>query len=617
MKKLCSVLLCCAMLFAVMPAPASAASVDYSVLVSPQYDDARAFSCGVAPVRMGTKWGYINERGETAIPFQYDIACSFSENRAVVGIKKSITLHGSKMTIIEFGSIDMENKYYPFMLNDVPADEHPYYYVEIFNAENQVLEHSDVFFTGGYVNISDNAGITHSFRPNGTELKISSDNLEIFPIYKPSEGVIIATEVDGDGSNIFVDYSGKPISALNNLMIDYARPFNSGLAPVGKWLVTGEIEGFPTGESRWGFADKSGKLVIGLEYEDFYVKGYDAEYSVFNDGLASLKKAGAKWGAINRAGATKIPFIYDTLMPFSEGLAAFQQGGKWGFINTEGKTIIPAKFDDVSAFNDGLAAVRIGKTAAIINSSGSAVEGAQNIALGIYFTQDGENADGTPHYIMHSPSGIVVISENNKFGFAKINFAPDLPTVPDVNDWAEREVAGAASLGLIPVSLQNSYRASITRADFAALVIRAIEQSRGNDISTILKAQTGKNLYEHVAAYPFADTNNHDVIAARALGIINGVSATSYAPQSTISRQDAAAILMRTATFLGTNPATDNAAASFADSAEIASYAKESVAFVASRQIMTGTGDNKFSPRSEYTRQQAYITIYRLINSLA
>lgn len=616
MKRIGSFLLACAMIWALIPAKSFAASLDYSLAIPAQYSEVRAFSCGLAAVRKGTKWGYINERGDDAIPFQYDVACSFAENRAVVGIKKSIKLSGANLTIIEFGCIDMNNAYRPFVLHDTVPNDYPNFYVEIFNAEGEVLEHSDIFYTGGYVTISDEAGITRCFRPDGSELVIKSDSLDIFPIYKPTEGVVIATEQDSAGLNLFVDESGNLISALNNLAIDYARPFNGGLVPVGKWIETGTIEGFPVGEGRWGFADKSGKLVIGYEYEDFYVKGYDSEYSIFNDGgLASVKKLGAGWGAIDRAGNMKIPFIYDTLLPFSEGTAAFLENGKWGFINTEGKIIIPARYDEVSGFSHGIAAVLNGKKAYIIGKNGEIIPGFQNLAPSSYFEQDGENADGTPHYIIHTPTRLVAIAENGKYGFGKITFTPDLPKIPNVSDWAIDEVSQAIEQGLVPISLQNSYYSNITREDFATLIVRTIESTKNRDINTILKEYTGKTLYEQIAQYPFYDTNNADIIAARALGIINGVSENSYAPNLSISRQDAASLLMRTAKFLNIAKAGEVSTPIFKDSAEIASYAKSAVDFAVAHQIMNGTGKNKFSPRAEYTRQQAYITVNRLFNS--
>ena len=49
-------------------------------IVEPQYDKARAFINGLAPVLKGKEWGYINKSGEVVIPFQFRDAEIFSED---------------------------------------------------------------------------------------------------------------------------------------------------------------------------------------------------------------------------------------------------------------------------------------------------------------------------------------------------------------------------------------------------------------------------------------------------------------------------------------------------------------------------------------------------------
>jgi hypothetical protein len=72
--------------------------------IKPQFDDARAFSEGLAAVNrggkchMGGKWGYIEKDGAVAIPFQYDFAGQFRDGHACVeeaGQWKLIDARGS------------------------------------------------------------------------------------------------------------------------------------------------------------------------------------------------------------------------------------------------------------------------------------------------------------------------------------------------------------------------------------------------------------------------------------------------------------------------------------------------------------------------------------------
>ncbi|MGB6153093.1 MAG: WG repeat-containing protein [Pricia sp.] len=53
-------------------------------VIAPQFDKARAFSNGLAPVAKGKMWGYINEQGEMVIEPQYRDAEVFSDGMAPV-----------------------------------------------------------------------------------------------------------------------------------------------------------------------------------------------------------------------------------------------------------------------------------------------------------------------------------------------------------------------------------------------------------------------------------------------------------------------------------------------------------------------------------------------------
>ena len=54
----------------------------------------------------------------------------------------------------------------------------------------------------------------------------------------------------------------------------------------------------------------------------------------------------------------------------------------------------------------------------------------------------------------------------------------------------------------------------------------------------------------------------------------------------------------------------------FTDQASIASWASGAVSAIVDRGVMNGTGGGAFSPLDSYSRQQAYVTMYRLMSSL-
>ncbi len=163
------------------------------------------------------------------------------------------------------------------------------------------------------------------------------------------------------------------------------------------------------------------------------------------------------------------------------------------------------------------------------------------------------------------------------------------------SDWAAAEVDAAAEKGYVPDALAKNYTAPITRAEFCRLAVQFYERYTGKVID---------------AAADFTDTQDAAVRKMAGLGVVNGVGGGRFDPDGTLTRQDAAVILMRLAKVMGYTPgAAEN---SFADRAAIAGYALDFVAEAAAAGIMNGTGNGNFSPLASYTREQSILTIVRL-----
>lgn len=183
------------------------------------------------------------------------------------------------------------------------------------------------------------------------------------------------------------------------------------------------------------------------------------------------------------------------------------------------------------------------------------------------------------------------------------------------SSWAQDEVWEAICKGLVPNDLQAKYRDSMTREEFCRLMVSLLEKASGQSIGDYLAA---KGLE---AKAPFTDTGSADVAAAYALGIVDGVTETSFDPNGTIQRQQAAAMLARTAKVLGL---TAGSGESFADEGQFASWAREGIAFasgltdpVAGVKVMNGVDNGCFAPKGPYNRQQAILTALRLLHCAA
>jgi hypothetical protein len=181
------------------------------------------------------------------------------------------------------------------------------------------------------------------------------------------------------------------------------------------------------------------------------------------------------------------------------------------------------------------------------------------------------------------------------------------------SSWAQAEVDKAIAAGLVPEPMQTLYTADITRAEFCNLAMNLLCVKRGTTVPSLLSL-FGKQ----INAFAFTDTNDYNILAANALGIVGGRGNGIFDPGGYITRQEAALMLRNTAAVFGVAGGSRNAS-TFADSGSIAPWAMVGVEFVCAffdpssgKTVMGSTGNNCFSPLGSYTREQTYVTLYRL-----
>lgn len=109
---------------------------------------------------------------------------------------------------------------------------------------------------------------------------------------------------------------------------------------------------FPgVGVHKWGFIDKTGKVVIPATFDDVARDTYGGfiwpsrrPFHNFSEGLCAVR-IGPKWGFIDKTGKLVIPAKFDTAGAFCEGLACVREGKKLGYVNKTGAYVIPLQFD--------------------------------------------------------------------------------------------------------------------------------------------------------------------------------------------------------------------------------------------------------------------------------
>ncbi len=207
-------------------------------------------------------------------------------------------------------------------------------------------------------------------------------------------------------------------------------------------------------------------------------------------------------------------------------------------------------------------------------------------------TRDGQNIA----VILNRTNSLYTVLQSNK-------------TFTDIQDnWAKEDIELLANKILISGKTATTYApgSNITRAEFAALLVRALGLEEG-------KLKEGR--FKDVTA---SDWYAGSVAAATQENIIGGYEGSLFKPGNNITRQEMAAMIMRAARVAGkedTLPAEEQARqlAQFKDQSEIASWAAQDVALAAKAGIINGMPGGDFSPQTNADRAQSAAILKRFL----
>lgn len=206
-------------------------------------------------------------------------------------------------------------------------------------------------------------------------------------------------------------------------------------------------------------------------------------------------------------------------------------------------------------------------------------------------------------------SSIVVFDENGDIITASVenilnHFTDQVLFENNPSSWAVDSIKLANSKGLLVKEVIDEYGAYITREEFMELVM---------------------NYYNVVLSFPdvsydtysFTDTTNVNVLKAYKLGIISGKGPGIFAPNDSITREEMCIILNRTLNIMNRELNVKRTFKVFNDKSMISSWAKEAVDIMTNTyDILSGVGNNEFSPKGNATKEQAIIVIYKMFASL-
>jgi hypothetical protein len=246
--------------------------------------DVEGFKNGIAMIKVGEKWGYINTDGKMVIPAKFDDANDFNDGYASAKL-------GEKYFVVD--TKGAEHAVDAAGINDIRS----------FSGGMAPYKTADKKF--GFIGADGKVAIPAQYEAVG--------------YFK--EGLAWAKDANEKVGyiNIKGEWVIKP-------QFEVGKEFDkeSGLARVR------------TGD-KWGYVNKSGEMM--------YVNGTES-YGDFSEGLAE-GKVGDKKGFYNNKGEWVIKPEYEATRDFKNGFAGVKKGEKWGVIDKQGNWVIQPAFDGI------------------------------------------------------------------------------------------------------------------------------------------------------------------------------------------------------------------------------------------------------------------------------
>ncbi len=244
--------------------------------------DVAGFQNGLALIKLGEKWGYMDAAGKLAIPAKYDDANDFTDGYAAVKSGTSFFVldkKGTETAVDGPGILDIKD----FSEGLAPyktADKKTGFIGTDGKIAIQAQYQSVGYFSNGLAWAKDMGGMLGYINPKG-EWVIKPQ----FPAGKNFDKVCNLARVKQGEKWVYVNKAGEVITVSD---ADAPGDFSEGLADGKK------------GEKK-GFYNTKGEWVIQLQFQDT---------RDFKNGFAAAKM-GDKWGMINKKGEWVIQPIFD------------------------------------------------------------------------------------------------------------------------------------------------------------------------------------------------------------------------------------------------------------------------------------------------------------------
>ena len=197
-----------------------------------------------------------------------------------------------------------------------------------------------------------------------------------------------------------------------------------------------------------------------------------------------------------------------------------------------------------------------------------------------------------------------VIFEAQHFSIYGVGYKNPIPNFTDINGhWAKEHILFTVSRGLFSGTSKTTFspNTTLTRGMF----VTALGRLAGINPADY---KNGKFTDVKTDAY-YAPYVNW----AASKGIVGGTTSTTFAPDSNITREQMAVIMKNYADKMGYSIPKTLEAVTFADNAQISSWAKDAVKAMQQAGVLSGKENNRFDPQGNATRAEAATVLHRFV----
>lgn len=271
------------------------------------------------------KWGAIDLKGKTQVPFEYDAISHFQNGLVIAGKKTSASNLFRILVLDTLGQavISFDNIYLP---------------TANFETKHKIRE--------GYASVLVDGDFNGLLNPSEWKL---DDRVLYFALLDVKNKRLVNAKINSLGAEV---KEGRLNLALDGICYSWSVPLASDLAlSEAKFsYLSPAIYSFSGGiaavqkNGKWAYIDKDGSL---LSETNLPVEEYKSSNPQYFGGFIIFKKSNGTEIFTDLNGNQKIALEFDAVSPFQYGYSVAKHKGKFGLLLKDGSWAVPAEFDDM------------------------------------------------------------------------------------------------------------------------------------------------------------------------------------------------------------------------------------------------------------------------------